>query len=342
MSYGQHAIGKVVVHILLARLPRGLRRRLARTVELADLGEETGGAWTTAEARRCGLSDEQIQHRVTQGEWQRLRRGVLTDAAVVPDAALRGWAAVVATGGFGRAWAAGRTTARLLGLPLIDDDDPATGAADAAHDDVAVPSARRLGQRDTLHVQRLKLKKGDTALVNGCPSLTLDRALPGLARTLSHEALVCLLDAALHAQLIDLSRLEVVVAAQAGRNGGARLRDAVALADGRAEAPSETLARLILLPVIPGLVPQVEVFDRAMRLVARYDLADEELKLAVEADGTRGHAGTHMVAKDRRRDRKTGGFGWTTERCTWWELRREQDELRARVLATADSLRRRR
>lgn len=311
-------------------------------MDLSDLGAETGGVWTTAQARSCGLTDEQVEHKVATGEWQRVRRGVLADGGVAPGPLMRGWAAVAAGGGAGRAWAAGRTTARLLDLPLIDDEDPTTGAADHVHDDVAVQADRHRRQRATLHVQHLQLQKGDTVLVGGCPSLTLDRALPGLARLLSLEALVCLLDAALHKEVIDLDRLAAVLAAGAGRNGGAALRAAVALTDGRAEAPSETLARLILLPVLPGLVPQVEVFDRAMRVVARYDLADEELKLAVEADGTRGHAGAQMVAKDRRRDRRTGRFGWTTERCTWWELRREQAELRARVVETAADLRRRR
>jgi hypothetical protein len=314
---------------------------LAAAVDLASLGNGNGGVWTTAEAVQCGLSNAQVEHRLATREWQLLRRGVHCDGGIVPDAAMRGWAAVKAAGGPGRSWAAGRTTARLFRLPLIDDDDPATGAAEHVHDEVAVLASRRPTQRPTLHVQRLKLVRGDTLLVDGCPTLTLYRALPGLARTLTREALVCLLDAALHQGLVDQARLAAVVAAESGRNGGALLRRAVGLADGRAESPAETLARLILLPVLPGLVPQVQLFDRGMREVARFDLGDEELKLAVEADGARGHAGGQMVAKDRRRDRATGRYGWTTERCTWWELRREQAELRARVLTTAADLRRR-
>lgn len=311
-------------------------------MDLSSLGAGTAGVWTTRQAGELKLSDDQIRHRVATGEWQRMRRGVLADAGVVPDPLMRGWTAVTAGGGFGRAWAAGRTTARLLDLPLIDDDDPATSAQDHVHDDVAVLAARHPRQRATLHVQRLDLRAGDTVLIGGCPSLTLDRALPGLAATLSFEALVCLLDAALHTGVIDLPRLDAVLKAQAGRRRCRVLRQAVALADGRAEAPSETLARLLLLPVLPGLVPQVELFDSAMRAIARFDLADEELRLAIEADGVRGHAGAQMVAKDRRRDSRTRRFGWITQRCTWWELRCRQDELRARVLATADRIRRRR
>jgi hypothetical protein len=311
-------------------------------VDLSSLGDGSSGVWTRAEALRCGLSNEQVDYRVRTGEWQRLRRGVFCDAGVAPDAPMRGWAAIKAAGGAGRAWAAGRTTARLFRLPLIDDEDPATGAVEHVHDDVAVHTGRHPTPRTTLHVQRLQLQRGQTVRVEGCPTLTLDKALPGLARTLTHEALVCLLDAALHRDLVDLERLAAVVAEQRGRKGGALLREAVALADGRAESPAETLARLVLLPVLPGLVPQVQLFDRTMRELARFDLGDEEIKLAVEADGTRGHAAAQMVAKDRRRDRRTGRFGWTTERCTWWELRREQDDLRDRVVGTAANLRRRR
>jgi hypothetical protein len=117
------------------------------------------------------------------------------------------------------------------------------------------------------------------------------------------------------------------------------LRAAIAVADGRAESPAETLARLLLLPVLAGLVPQVELFDGAARLVARFDLGDPEVKLAVEADGTRGHAGTAMVAKDRRRDRRSEAQGWTTERVTWFELRREQAAVVRRMVQRDAALR---
>ena len=310
-------------------------------MDLSVLGAETGGVWTTAQARACGLSPEQVEGRVRRLEWQRVRHGVLADGGVVLDPVMRGWACVLATGGPGRAWAAGRTTARLLGLPLIDDCDPATGSTEHPHDDVAVQTGRRPDQRATLHVQRLRLVRGDTVRVNGCPSLSLVRAIPGLVRGLSHEALVCLLDAALHRQLLSPSALADVARTERGRPWGRRLQLAADAADGRAEAPTETLARLLLLPVLPGLVPQVELFDRGARLVARFDLGDERLRLAVESDGKRAHAGPVMAARDHRRDRRAGALGWTTERCTWFELRREQAQLVARVVATAERLRRR-
>jgi len=323
-----------VIHRLAAPTDIGVEAGHAARV---DLGVATGGVWTTAQARRAGLTQDQVDSRLRTGEWQRLHRGVHSYGGISPDARMRGWAAVLACGGPGRAWAAGRTTARLLGLPLLGDPDPASARY---ADDVAVPAGRRLATRPRLHVSRLALVAGQTVRIGGCPSLSPVRALPGLAELLPRDALVCLLDAALHRSLMSADELEQLLAARAGRNGTGRLRTAVRCADGRAESPAETLARLVLLPHLPGLVPQVRLVDRTGRVVARFDLGDEHLRLAVEVDGLAGHAGAAMVAKDRRPDRATEALGWTTERCTWADLRGDPAGLVRRVLGTADRLRR--
>ena len=109
----------------------------------------------------------------------------------------------------------------------------------------------------------------------------------------------------------------------------------MALADRRAESPAETLARLALLPTMPGFVPQHRLLGPDGRVLARYDLADEDLRLAVEADGKAGHAGDRMVAKDRRRDRVSERHGWRTERVTWWELRCQRAAFVARIAEIA-------
>ena len=125
--------------------------------------------------------------------------------------------------------------------------------------------------------------------------------------------------------------IEGAVRAGRGRAHSLALQAAVRLADGRAESPPETLARLLLLPALPGLEPQVELYDEAWRPVARFDLGDRSVRLAVECDGKAAHAGAAMVAKDRRRDRRTEAYGWRTERVTWFELRREQPAVLRRI-----------
>jgi hypothetical protein len=316
-------------------------------------GANSRGIWTRRQALEL-LTRGQVR-ALLRTSWQVLWPGVYADARHPLDAEQRAFSAVLASGGAGqpvaygdpapvtgerrrrlRAVAAGRTAARVWGFPLIDDADPATGAQEASLDDVATwHDTRPLMCRDrTLLRHAPSFAAGDLVCTTSGLWLTSPlRTLVDCAQLLTHEALVCALDDALHREIASRADVEAIAAGRRGLPGAPALRRAVAVADGRAEAPSETLARLILQPVLPGLVPQVELFDAAKRLVARFDLGDEDVKLAVEADGVKGHAGTQMVAKDRRRDRRTGAFGWETERVTWFELRREQAQLRARVVA---------
>jgi hypothetical protein len=224
----------------------------------------------------------------------------------------------------------------VLRFPLIDDEDPATRAREHLLEHVAVE--RRLPRQSyggrVLIPHQVALLAADLVRTKG--GLWLSSALRTVvdcAGLLTHEALVCATDFALHHELVAPDELVTAAEARAGRPGGPALRAAAQVADGRSESPNETLARLLLLPVLPALEPQVELFDASGRLRARFDLGDREARLAVEADGTRGHAGAQMVARDRKRDRWSEARGWTTERLTWFELRRQQADVVRRMVA---------
>lgn len=303
----------------------------------ALLGSRTGGLWTPSDARAVGMSTGQVRGRVERGEWQVVRRGVLTDGGVVLDAEGRAWAAVLASGGPGRAAAAGRTAARLHGLPLVDDADPLLPAAlrQERHDDVA--TRRTLRDRDDLHPVRLRLVREDVVRAP-CGVITLSplRTLIDLARLLDHPSLVCALDDALRRGLVTRAQLDRAVEHRVGRRHVEALRRAVLAADRRTESALETLCRLLLLPVLPDLVPQVVVLDQARRVVARLDLADERKRFAVEADGARWHSGSAALAADRRRERRLEPYGWTVERVTWADVRRDGERTRDRMLRAVD------
>jgi hypothetical protein len=295
------------------------------------LGAATGGVWTTADARAAGVCDRSIQYRLETGVWQRVRRGIYCDGGIVPSPQMRAWAAVLSAGGPGRAWVTGRTVLRLYELPLIDDDDPATGGREARHDDVTVLGARR--DQPTLHPSRRCVPQAQRGSIRGCPAVALEPALVQAAALLSHEALVCVLDAALHRGLATRESLELLVAARVEMPDVRPLRRAVELADGRAESPLETLGRLALLPVLPNLEPQVQIRDGRGRLLARVDLGDPLLRLAVEGDGRATHGA--MAADDHRRDRALRAVGWWTERYTWFDVRCRAPALQRRIAAAA-------
>jgi hypothetical protein len=278
---------------------------------------------------------------VRDGYWQEPYPGVYADGGGVLTAEQRGFAAVLASGGADqdpvapRAVAAGRTAARIWGLPLIDDNDPATGAREEVCDDVAAVSSRTTTYGDlVLTRHQWRLSGADVDLhPSGLLVTTARRTLFDCAGLLSFDATVCAVDAALQQGLVTEPELAADGRSRSWMPGAPAFRRAVNAADGRSESPAETLARLLLLPHLPGLVPQVHLWDQAARLIARFDLGDEQARFAVEADGKRGHAGPQMVAKDRQRDRRSASFGWATERVTWFELRRQQSALTRRVPA---------
>jgi very-short-patch-repair endonuclease len=312
---------------------------------MSSLGEGTRGVWTRAQALQV-LSPGQVDGFVRRGTWQRVWRAVYADAGHVLDAEQRAFAAALATAGThlpvvgpdGRrrlgAAACGRTAARVHGLPLVDDDDPATGRRQHVLDDVAVDhrtTRARCGGR-TLTPYEVRLTRSELQeLPSGLWLTAPARTLADCARLLSPEALVCAVDAALHTGSVDAAGLEHALELRHGRPGATALRQALLSSDARSESPAETLARLLLLPALPGLEPQVRVQDRYGRVLARFDLGDRYARFAVEADGRRGHAGEPMVAKDRRRDWATEQLGWHTERVTWYELRRMPEQIRRRV-----------
>ena len=325
-----------------------------RTTEgLALLGATTRGLWTRRQALDV-VSRGVVQSQVRRGLWQVAWPGVYADAGQVLDTGQRARAAVLASGGDGPPFlgpdlrrspagvASGRTAARVHRLPLIDDRDPATGAQQHLLDDVTVRTAadplRSLspdGPRVLRRTARSLTPDDVVGTTSGLWLTSVVRTLVDLAALLTLEALVCALDDARHRRLVDDEQLAGAGERTRWSPGSAAFRTGVALSDGRAESPAETLARLALLPVVPGLVPQHRLRDSYGRVLARFDLGDAELRLAVEADGKAGHAGPVMAAKDRARDRLAASHGWHTERVTWYELRRRRPSLVARVAAAA-------
>lgn len=284
-----------------------------------------------------------VTRHLERRTWQVVFPGIYADAGYELTAEQWGWAAVLASAPRsvadpGPVIACLRTAARIWGFVLIDDDDPATGASERllhhVHTHRNLASTRAAEGRPRILRHRLGLGPGEgVRLESGLLVTSPLRTALDCAAQLSLEAAVCLLDDALRRKAFTERELVDAAALRAGRPGSNRINQAVSLADPRAESPAETLSRLVLLPALPNLVPQVEVHDAWGNVVARFDLADKDVKLAFEADGKRWHAGGQMVAKDRARDRSTERLGWWTERATWFELRRRQAEVRARAVA---------
>ena len=331
-------------------------------VDLSALGQSSGGLWTRQQALALSTAGL-VRSALTSRSWQVVWPGVHCDAGFDLTAEQRCWAAVLASGGAGqpllhggpdpvtgrprrrlRAVACGRTAARFWGLPLVDDDDPATGASERLVDEVHVWAHLPALRHDDRVLERRRLHLGPSDIHRTADGLFVTsplRTVLDLSASLPLEASVCALDAALHRGSVTVAELDGAVAGRRGQPWSRAVASAVAAADGRAESPIETLTRLLLLPALPELEPQVELRDRGGRVLARFDLADRRRRLAVEGDGKAAHSGPAMVAKDRARDLRSEEHGWVTERVTWYDVRCRQVQTRARVVARAEALDRR-
>jgi very-short-patch-repair endonuclease len=210
---------------------------------------------------------------------------------------------------------AGWSAAALLGVDCAPRCAPAQ---------VLVPGHVR--GRPGLAVIRGTATGRDRWTARGCPVTSPFRTAWDLARRVDLVDAVVALDALAARGRFAPGELLRRRAEDPRARGVRRLDEVVALADARAESPMETRLRLLL--VRAGLpAPQVQwdlVHDRT--LVARFDLASPEARLAIEYDG-----GCHDDVLDRRRDIRTGRLGWYTARFTAADI--------ARPAATAAAVR---
>ena len=266
--------------------PAGSVTQAAPMTALRALDSGNLGVWTRGEALTC-TSRHVVARLLETGQWQVVFSGVYADGGYVLAPEQRAVAAVLASGGHGqpfavgtprpdgsqamllRAVACGRTAARVWQFPLVDDDDPATGATERVLHDVHSraglgvrrgPASTPGLPRDELRRHRLQLDRADfIRRPSGLWITTPLRTAWDCAGMLTAEATVCLLDDGLRRGLFTVDDLHRTLAERHGIPGSRRFDEAVARSDGRSESAAETLARLLLLPVLPALVPQVSL-----------------------------------------------------------------------------------
>ncbi|MGB9377764.1 MAG: hypothetical protein WCB04_09670, partial [Mycobacteriales bacterium] len=106
---------------------------------------------------------------------------------------------------------------------------------------------------------------------------------------------------------------------RASGHGVGQARRTLALCDGRAESPPESVLRVrLILAGLPPPVPQYEIWHRG-QFVARADLAWPERRVAVEYDGA-WHGAAGQLGRDRRRLNALVAAGWTVVHVTAAEM----------------------
>ncbi len=154
-----------------------------------------------------------------------------------------------------------------------------------------------------------------------------------VARMLRRSRALATLDAALHVNACTTTELQVAISEQKGRRGIVKVRELIGYADGRAESPMESEARLVF---IDGGLPmpelQYSIIDRHGRLW-RVDFAWPEAMVLAEYDSGEWHVGRDALLHDRLKVARLQECGWTTVPMTIDDIRGDSFGLITRINA---------
>lgn len=167
--------------------------------------------------------------------------------------------------------------------------------------------------------------------IDGRPATTAAWTAIEVARSLPRRRALATLDAALRSESCDLRALQSAATAQPGRRGIVKVRRLLALADGKAESPMESEARLVMIDGgLPTPVLQHEVIDARGRL-RRLDFAWPEQLVAAEYDSDEWHAGKDALRRDREKLAALQDLGWTVVPIVANDVRRRPQVLVDRI-----------
>ncbi|MBF5030065.1 type IV toxin-antitoxin system AbiEi family antitoxin domain-containing protein [Micromonospora sp. WMMA1976] len=280
--------------------------------ELTRLAATQGGFVTAGQALRLGVGREQIRYLVRSGRWTRISRGCYLPSPAGPVALRRAMIrAAIASIGPGAVAVLG-TAAELHGIAGL----PPTAAIH-----VSVPPHRPHVQRraePSLTVHQLTLGDADVCRADGVPVTTPARTVADVLLRARRYPAVCVLDSALNQGILAENDMSLVLAYLAGRRGAVAAREFLAEADGRAQSPLETRARLRCVDGgVPPEVLQLPVRDDDGYLLGVGDLAWRGARLIAEADGRAPHLTPEAVYADRFRQNRLVNAGWRILRFTW-------------------------
>jgi hypothetical protein len=300
-------------------------------------GSSSQNAWlagivTTGQLRAAGKSVRQIRGMLDRGELVRLSTGIYATAdlaELVPrlDIGALLLSAGAAAAALGPSAVVSHETAALLhGLSLLG---PPPEVLTITRPPGVGSRSARAGVR--LHCAALPAEHVGGRLA--VPVTTVPRTVIDLARMLDIRAGLVVADSALRQKLTSKKELAAVIAACPRWRGVRTATQVAEFADGRAESPLESLARLAFHDC--GLPPpelQV-VVTAAGEFIARVDFMWKQFRTVAEADGAAKYEDKSRASYEFRRDAKLRDAGLEVVHFTWKDITSDAD-------AVAGSIRR--
>lgn len=276
--------------------PAGVEERIRR------LGLGQHGFVSRSQLLGLGLGAEAIRHRVESGRLNPRYRGVYAVGAAPVTMEDRWVAAVLACG-------QGAVLSHLSAAALwrLTDVDPRVI-------DVSLPSRSGQSSRNGVRVHRPRaLVPGDATTHREVPVTTASRTLRDLAKTVSKRTLERALDQAHYLRL--LTQQDLTELAGAHTPGTTRTR-----------SPLEEIFYVLVMEA--GLAqPEVNVKLGPYTV----DFLWRDANLVVETDGRASHDRATQRVRDATRDAWLETAGYKTERFTWQQVTRSQNEVLRRL-----------
>lgn len=286
--------------------------------EIYALASRQGGVFTYAQALSYGYLPVGIQRRLRSGEWQRIRRGAYAQGQLYASLDSAGRHALLVHAvllALGKPAVVSHSSAAVLHeLPCWDLD----------LSQVHVTRMTRSGGRREAGVvhHRSRTSPEDVTRCGSALITTVARTVVDTARLCSFEATVVLADAALRTGVTDRTELLAAVDNNCGWPDSRPVRSPIEFADGRAESPGESRARVLFRRLgLPQPELQAVITDPAGRQLGRVDFLFRNERTIVEFDGRIKYAaGADALFDEKRREDRLREQGYEVVRITWDEL----------------------
>jgi predicted transcriptional regulator of viral defense system len=274
------------------------------------------GIITTAELRALGKSVQEIKTLAAKGVLIHLRQGVYLRTRFAKryqgdsgEYLLRLGAALVAAGP--DAVVSHQSAARLMGIDLLG----------RARDKITLTWPAELGWRGMAGIcfYATTLPAQHVSTRTGVPCTTAARTVVDLARVLEFKAGVVAADSALHRKLATKAEMLAVIDALPRRRGISRARAVVEFADGRAESPLESLAR-VLFAALKLPPPDLQVWVGGPQPAGRVDFFWREYRTVAEVDGALKYSNPERAREQLRRDSALRAEGYEVVHFTWQDI----------------------
>ncbi len=226
-----------------------------------------------------------------------------------------------------------QTAAQLHGLSLL-------GPPPAELSITRPPGSGSRTGRPGVRLHCAALPAGHVGGRLGVPVTTVARTVVDLARVLDFRAGVVAADCALQQKLTSKKELAQVIAACQRWPGLRRAAQVVEFADGGAESPLESLARIVFRD--GGLpTPELQVEIRDSEFIGRVDFLWRQFRTIAEVDGAGKYDDRDQAIRQLRRDKRLREAGYEVVHLDWKEINSEPGYVVTAVRAAFQQARRR-